>query len=583
MRSKSYLFAIWFLALCASVGVAANVRWTGNAQDVKQVSTIGATGHWTTGNAATLTINKKSVTVTFGENVGTPEVAAALAAAVDAGSATDDLVGDETRNFGGGEIPEFIEIDAAANGSTLTLTSAVAGVPFTITRSDTAATAADEVQTVTAGGTATGGTFALTYAGQTTAAIAYNANAATVDAALEALSNIGAGDVTCTGGALPGAAVIVTFTGALALTDVAEMTADGALLTGTSPTIAVSTTIHGGPAGALGAVTAVTAATGKNWLSNPDNYDGGALPVDNDTLYIDNGSVSILYALDHFRTAIDLNLVISTDWTGSLGLPLRNAAGYAEYRDRYFEPKADGKTVDFTEGTTGVSGQGPCWIDFQDQTPGAITSRAIRGSGTAPTVFIAGCHDTTGLGQLIIERGLIAIEPDDAPTAITKYARPAAIYLGRPGGELTDARLIIGRNAVMTDTAPVNQYSGTLICNAATTDGATGDKPVRIHGGEAHMLTGPHFEFDVYTGGVLYPDGGSIIDAVRLWGGKIDYRRSVLGASVSKLVMYAGSAAYDHPTVGSIETIDLVGCRLSEVTLELPPNRLMDISADATP
>src|SRR3954465_8763162 len=48
----------------------------------------------------------------------------------------------------------------------------------------------NEVQTITVTGTPTGGTFTLTYSTQTTAAIAYNATAAAVQTALEALSNI---------------------------------------------------------------------------------------------------------------------------------------------------------------------------------------------------------------------------------------------------------------------------------------------------------------------------------------------------------------------------------------------------------
>lgn len=55
---------------------------------------------------------------------------------------------------------------------------------------------------------ATSGTFALTYAGQATAPIAYNANAAAVQSALEALSTIGAGNVTVTGD--PGAWTVLT-------------------------------------------------------------------------------------------------------------------------------------------------------------------------------------------------------------------------------------------------------------------------------------------------------------------------------------------------------------------------------------
>lgn len=105
---------------------------------------------------------------------------------------------------------------------------------------------ANEVQVVTITGSPTGGTFTLTYSGQTTAGINYNANAAAVQAALEALSNIAVGDVVCTGGSLPGTAVTCTFGGALGLTNLSEMTASGAGLTGgSSPAVAISTTTAG--------------------------------------------------------------------------------------------------------------------------------------------------------------------------------------------------------------------------------------------------------------------------------------------------------------------------------------------------
>ena len=80
---------------------------------------------------------------------------------------------------------------------------------------------------------ATGGTYTLSFGGQTTAPIAYNASAATVQAALRALAPIGAGGVTVSGG--PGSAsgafpYAVVFTGPLAVKDVEQMTGDGSAL-----------------------------------------------------------------------------------------------------------------------------------------------------------------------------------------------------------------------------------------------------------------------------------------------------------------------------------------------------------------
>lgn len=98
------------------------------------------------------------------------------------------------------------------------------------------------IQTLTVGGTPTGGTFALAYQGQITAPIAYNAAASAVQSALQALSTIGGGNAICTGGPLPGTAVTVTFGSALTTATVPLLTANIAGLTGGTPTIAIANT-----------------------------------------------------------------------------------------------------------------------------------------------------------------------------------------------------------------------------------------------------------------------------------------------------------------------------------------------------
>jgi hypothetical protein len=99
----------------------------------------------------------------------------------------------------------------------------------------------NEVQTVTITGTPTGGTFTLTYQGNTTSAIAYNANAAAVQTALRALPNTQ--NVTVGGGPGPGTPYTVTFGDG---TDVTQMSASGSFTGGSSPAVAVSTTTAGG-------------------------------------------------------------------------------------------------------------------------------------------------------------------------------------------------------------------------------------------------------------------------------------------------------------------------------------------------
>jgi hypothetical protein len=102
-----------------------------------------------------------------------------------------------------------------------------------------------EQQTLTITGSPTGGSFTLTYAGQTTTAIQWNAAASAVQSALIALSNIGPLDVVATGGPLPATPVVITFQGELAQTDVVLITDTSSLTGGTTPDAAVAQTLAG--------------------------------------------------------------------------------------------------------------------------------------------------------------------------------------------------------------------------------------------------------------------------------------------------------------------------------------------------
>lgn len=107
------------------------------------------------------------------------------------------------------------------------------------------AASANEQQTVTVTGGPTGGTFTLTFGGQTTAGIAFSPTAAAVQAALETLTSIEPGDVAVTGST--GGPFTATFKGRFAGQDVAAMTASGASLTGgTSPGVTIATATAGG-------------------------------------------------------------------------------------------------------------------------------------------------------------------------------------------------------------------------------------------------------------------------------------------------------------------------------------------------
>jgi hypothetical protein len=121
----------------------------------------------------------------------------------------------------------------------------------------------------------TGGT--ITFSGQTTAGLVWNATATQIQTALEALNNIEVGDVTVTGGPWP-AAVTITFKGRYEYTNVAQVTAAAGAWTG-GTTITINTTVGGVAANfaaenaiALAAVDVDGNAIGTTLKSTVDAY-----------------------------------------------------------------------------------------------------------------------------------------------------------------------------------------------------------------------------------------------------------------------------------------------------------------------
>lgn len=102
-----------------------------------------------------------------------------------------------------------------------------------------------EVQRITVTGSPTGGTFTLTFEGETTGPIAFNATAAQVQTALEALPDIEPGDVVATGGPLPGTAITLTFGGRYDGVDVPQVTTTSSFTGGTTPSATGGTTVTG--------------------------------------------------------------------------------------------------------------------------------------------------------------------------------------------------------------------------------------------------------------------------------------------------------------------------------------------------
>ena len=138
-------------------------------------------------------------------------------------------------------------------------------------------------RTVTLANGSAGETFTLTLNGQTTGAIAYDAAAATVQAALEALADVEVGDVVVAG--VAGGPFTVTFQGEFAGQEIEEFTGEGTgdlavAITDPGPTYV---TLGGQRGATLNRGSAVADATSKDsagWEENQPTFRNWAVDAD---------------------------------------------------------------------------------------------------------------------------------------------------------------------------------------------------------------------------------------------------------------------------------------------------------------
>jgi hypothetical protein len=277
-------------------------------------------------------------------------------------------------------------------GSRANLTGGTAGVTIeTLTDGQTGTNAVQtlSLQSVTAG------TFTLTFSGATTGNIAWNASAATVQAALEALSTIGAGNITATGGALP-SAVTLTFGGALAARAVPAITGNGAALTTT-----IAATITETTAGATG-----PNLRGRVTIPNTAEYDSTAWRL----RLVYDGTVYRSGIFRRANTAANLLLALESltpigagNVTTTTGAALSDGTRYDDFelinaragRHPVTEPIVIGNlTVEYVSGTPSPSPRQIILLQY----PGGTNEKqtlALSGTPTSGTFTLSFGGQTT--------------------------------------------------------------------------------------------------------------------------------------------------------------------------------------------
>lgn len=288
------------------------------------------------------------------------------------------------------------------------------------------------IQTITLGGTPTGGTFTLSYKGKTTSAITWTATDATlvsrIDTALEALATIGTGGVTTTAGTVSSGigTITVTFTGNNAKLLIPAMTVSSSL-TGTSPTLACAITTAG--------VTADARSAGI-----------GALLVDNTTpgLY-QNAGTALNPSWTVVPTAADVLLASA---------PVFAHGATASGSDSF---DLSGSTGTFKT-STGVNTIGGATVFAANKgvTVTAGTSAFDLSGGTGVTKTTTGLFTVSGGGVLSTTTrsgpGAISVVKGTTKVTTTGVADALTLADGTDGQIVTVIHDVDGGSAVLTPT-----------------------------------------------------------------------------------------------------------------------------------
>lgn len=291
--------------------------------------------------------------------------------------------------------------------------------------------ARNEVQQVSIAADPTGGTFTLSFDGQTTAGLAYNASASTIQTAFVGLSSVGSGNAVVSGPV--GGPFIVEFQSSLG-------SAEQDLITGSAANLTLPSTAD---------VTEIVVAvpTGPNWWTNAANWSLGSVPTSSDVAVFDAGTVDCVYGIASVAAVAGIDVYRS--YGGRLGLPERKDDGSPETLQQYLSLSNGGGTIPIRIGL-GDEGNGPSVIRIDTQSQSSqvtLLYSSQAGGDQTYTVGLAGLITTLHAAdcslQIAASAGLTATVTTLRVSPQTKTDDGAKVEWGE-GATITTVEVVAG-------------------------------------------------------------------------------------------------------------------------------------------
>lgn len=311
-----------------------------------------------------------------------------------------------------------------------------------------------------------------------------------------------------------------------------------------------------------------TVATGPNFFSNADNWTGGAVPVDGDTVVFDSGSVGCLYGLSQ-SALTPAAVTVTQGFTGAVGLPdVRQGGGgaYREYRTKALTwcdtGDATNTAVRIGEGIG--SGSGRLRFNFNTgRVTGTILNSGQRELEGEPAIQICGGASTSEWNVMKGDVGL-AFFAGETTAATT-------IRVGWIETQIGDAKLECGGDL---GTVTTLELSGgeTVIRSAVTTINQTG--------GICHQLAGAVTTLNM-DGGAYYPKGTGTITTLNLGSGaNFDRRQDMRDMTITNANFYEGFEFHDpFDTIAVTNGFDFIRTTPNGGVFDVAPNKTWTATA----
>lgn len=319
--------------------------------------------------------------------------------------------------------------------------------------------------------------------------------------------------------------------------------------------------------GEVGTPSTTTAGTGKNHFDNADNWSTGSVPVDADDIYFDTGSVSCKYGLAQ-SAVTPTSITVTQGYTGQIGLPEVNtddtSYSYAEYRDTYLQLGTSGDATDIQVSIGTGNGAGSSRIKLDTGSSQATIN--VRDTGLpieqgVPSFLWKG---TDSSNVLSVSKGDVGIAYYSGETATV-----ATLRVGYTTNQQGDSEVTAGAGTTLTT---IVQSGGTLTTNSAFTTAT-------VSGGTLHHDAGTATTLYVSDGACVYRSEGTLTTCEVRNGGTLDLSRDLRARTITNLTVYSGGTYRDPADTATVTNgIDLSGCNLDDVTMEIANHKTLTLS-----